>query len=249
MLLMGLLALPALADHSSDLDCADFDTQEEAQEHFEAHEDDPDGLDADGDRMACEALSSGRMEDETVTKTFTLRLEGEVPKGERFVVGYFYQGPDDSTDEDDDTNQLIFCGTFLPREDPRAACESGVTYTVRLENIPIGTTLQSLYARVSSKGSLSRPDNVFNEMTEVLNSDMTNTGSFDFGGGEQDDGGDIQDDKQDTGAGDDQQGESPEEMPETGAGGLAPGASVPWGTLGLVASGLLAAGYAVIRRR
>ena len=47
----------------------------------------------------------------------------------------------------------------------------------------------------------------------------------------------------------DQQGEMPEEMPDTGAGGLAPGAAVPWGSLGLAASGLLAAGYAVLRRR
>ena len=39
------------------------------------------------------------------------------------------------------------------------------------------------------------------------------------------------------------------EMPDAGAGGLATGASVPWGTMGIAASGLLAAGYAVIRRR
>ena len=41
----------------------------------------------------------------------------------------------------------------------------------------------------------------------------------------------------------------PGEMPNKGAGGLTTGASVPWGTLGLAASALLAAGYAVIRRR
>lgn len=38
-------------------------------------------------------------------------------------------------------------------------------------------------------------------------------------------------------------------MGKVGAGGLVTGASVPWGTMGLAASGLLAAGYAVIRRR
>ncbi len=48
---------------------------------------------------------------------------------------------------------------------------------------------------------------------------------------------------------DDQQDEMPGEMPDTGAGGLATGASVPWGSLGLMTSGLLAAGYALIRRR
>jgi hypothetical protein len=41
----------------------------------------------------------------------------------------------------------------------------------------------------------------------------------------------------------------PPTMPTTGGGGLATGASVPWGSLGLAASGLLAAGYAVLRRR
>ena len=39
------------------------------------------------------------------------------------------------------------------------------------------------------------------------------------------------------------------EMPDAGAGGLSTGASIPWGTMGIAASGLLAAGYAVIRRR
>lgn len=57
-------------------------------------------------------------------------------------------------------------------------------------------------------------------------------------------GNDTQDDVQD-----DQQAEMPEELPDTGAGGLATGASVPWGSLGLMTSGLLAAGYAVLRRR
>ncbi len=43
--------------------------------------------------------------------------------------------------------------------------------------------------------------------------------------------------------------ETPGKMPPTGGGGLATGASVPWGTMSLAASGLLAAGYAVLRRR
>jgi len=43
--------------------------------------------------------------------------------------------------------------------------------------------------------------------------------------------------------------EMPDGMGNTGAGGFATGASVPWGSLGLAASGLLAAGYAVLRRR
>ncbi len=70
----------------------------------------------------------------------------------------------------------------------------------------------------------------------------------------QDDGsgaGDEQDDTQDdgTGAGDDQQGEMPEELPETGAGGLSPGATIPMGNAAAGLTGLLGAGYAVLRRR
>jgi len=61
-------------------------------------------------------------------------------------------------------------------------------------------------------------------------------------------GDDVEDDTQED-VQDDQQGEMPEELPDTGAGGLATGASVPWGSFGLAASGLLAAGYAVLRRR
>ncbi len=68
---------------------------------------------------------------------------------------------------------------------------------------------------------------------------------------------DTQDDVQDTGTGagddqqddtqDDQQGEMPEELPETGAGGLAGG--LPLGSAAAGASLLAASGYAVLRRR
>ncbi|WP_085507292.1 excalibur calcium-binding domain-containing protein [Thalassobacillus devorans] len=47
------------ADHSGDRNCSDFDTQPEAQEHMDAHEGDPDGLDRDGDGIACESLPGG----------------------------------------------------------------------------------------------------------------------------------------------------------------------------------------------
>ncbi len=60
-LLLTLCALAALALAPSsaiaDLDCADFETQEEAQEHLVPG--DPHGLDADGDGIACETLPSG----------------------------------------------------------------------------------------------------------------------------------------------------------------------------------------------
>lgn len=55
-----LLAIPASSPGpawAGDLDCSDFATQEEAQEHLDPG--DPDGLDADSDGIACETLPSG----------------------------------------------------------------------------------------------------------------------------------------------------------------------------------------------
>lgn len=44
---------------SGDLDCKDFATQEEAQAVLDADSSDPNGLDGDGDGVACESLPSG----------------------------------------------------------------------------------------------------------------------------------------------------------------------------------------------
>ena len=90
--------------------------------------------------------------------------------------------------------------------------------------------------------------------------DGTGTGTGDEQDDAQDDGagaGDQQDDTQDDGTGagddqlddtqDDQQGEMPEQLPETGAGGLASG--LPLGSAAAGTSLLLACGYAVLRRR
>lgn len=52
-----LFVAPA-APPVEDLDCGDFDTQEEAQEVLDADPSDPHGLDGDGDGVACEHLPS-----------------------------------------------------------------------------------------------------------------------------------------------------------------------------------------------
>ncbi len=44
--------------------CDDFDSQDEAQEHFDDHTDDQDNLDTDGDDIACEQYDYGDDEDE-----------------------------------------------------------------------------------------------------------------------------------------------------------------------------------------
>jgi hypothetical protein len=62
LLLLGgfLVADPAVAGHSGDLDCVpDFTFREDAQAHLEAHPGDPDNLDGnDNDGLACEDLPS-----------------------------------------------------------------------------------------------------------------------------------------------------------------------------------------------
>ena len=60
----GCVAAPPEAESApapggADLDCADFATQEEAQAELDADPSDPNGLDADGNAVACESLPSG----------------------------------------------------------------------------------------------------------------------------------------------------------------------------------------------
>jgi endonuclease YncB( thermonuclease family) len=57
---LAALACGAPAAGAADQDCADFNTQEEAQAYFEARgPGDPDRLDGDGDGRACDSLTSG----------------------------------------------------------------------------------------------------------------------------------------------------------------------------------------------
>ena len=50
------LAAPVYAHHGVDYDCMHFQFQEDAQAHMRAHPGDPDGLDGEGDGLACERL-------------------------------------------------------------------------------------------------------------------------------------------------------------------------------------------------
>jgi endonuclease YncB( thermonuclease family) len=58
LLVLALLATPAAAHHSYDMDCSSFSSQAAAQYHMNAHPGDPDGLDGnDDDGLACESSS------------------------------------------------------------------------------------------------------------------------------------------------------------------------------------------------
>ena len=50
---------------AADLNCSNFSTQQEAQNVLIQDPSDPNGLDADGDGIACETLSTGMAEDNT----------------------------------------------------------------------------------------------------------------------------------------------------------------------------------------
>lgn len=68
-----------------DLDCADFASQAEAQAVYLQDTSDPNGLDADGDGLACEAASNGLAEDGTAasyvvaTQQYTPEPQPEEP--------------------------------------------------------------------------------------------------------------------------------------------------------------------------
>jgi hypothetical protein len=76
LLVLGITAMPATAQQrgpsgdDGSYNCPDFDTQDEAQDFFEAEggpEEDPNNLDRDDDGVACEALPGGP--DEGVNET------------------------------------------------------------------------------------------------------------------------------------------------------------------------------------
>lgn len=58
---------------SEDLDCNDFDTQEEAQEVYKQDTSDPNGLDDEDDGEACEALPGGSSASLTTSTTDFVR--------------------------------------------------------------------------------------------------------------------------------------------------------------------------------
>ena len=60
VLALGSLGTASVAgaNHSGNLNCKDFQFQEDAQAHLDAHPTDPDRLDADNDGIACEHLPS-----------------------------------------------------------------------------------------------------------------------------------------------------------------------------------------------
>jgi hypothetical protein len=165
------LAQPQRAPSGADgsYNCADFDTQTQAQNYYEGQGGvsggDPDGLDADQDGIACETLPPGA---EEVTKTFELTLIGEVPEGESFGVNYaaIFPTGEDPSDIVVLCNDSALAGAQVP------PCESGGVYSESV-TFPEGTALSHSFFRDIQQGI------EFQSGDEILHSDkvpgLTNT--------------------------------------------------------------------------
>lgn len=92
MLSLGVLAVlgGSAGAQEDDRNCSDFETQEEAQAFFEDEggpEQDPHGLDQDGDGVACESLPSAKDPDDTQAAP-TTETEDDLPTTGLPIVGY-----------------------------------------------------------------------------------------------------------------------------------------------------------------
>lgn len=178
----------------------------------------------------------------TVTKTFELTLNGDVPAGESFSVALFSE----LEYNEGEGELLLFCSGLEDASIPEdvEACEgNGTVYRLSVE-LPQGDTLRTTFYRGFGPGPNTE---AFHEETEVVNEDMTNTAWYSFPAA----GDDQQDDDKQVGGGDDQQDdqqEIPTKLPETGAGAMTSSAAARamGGTSAL--SLLFAAVYGLVRR-
>lgn len=189
--------------------------------------------------LAVPVMAQNGSEGDTVTKTFELTLNGDVPADHLFTV---HLTPVRDCGPVCAPEQVKFCGKTERGEAMRVLSDEdcvgdGKAYTYSAE-LPEGMVLRARWIRIDLSTGTSE---VFRATEETIDADMTNTAVYTFGTG-------VGDDKQDD-TKDDQQGEMPREMPDTGAGGLAPGATIQGGNAAVGLTLLVGAGYAVLRRR
>ena len=160
-------------------------------------------------------VSASAQAGDTVTKTFELTLNGEVPEGRAFNVSYNLTGADGAA-------FLPFCGRGSDTQ-----CEGGGTVYTVVAEVGAGKSIDIQFVRVMTETETAE---TFLEYTETLYSDQTSSAAYTFPAT----------------AGNDK--DMPDQLPDTGAGGLSgPGLSV--GGLAAPLAILLAGCYAALRRR
>ncbi len=179
----------------------------------------------------------GDTQQDTVTKTFKLTLNGNVPEDQVFEVTY---GIREEIEQGLKLSTIQFCGPGPdPENSPRVseeACKgNGTVYTPTVE-FPRGSQIAFRYFTLrpgdvegtfvefhkSYDGEM--PDGP--EDYETLTSDVTNSAWYSFGGDQQ----------------------APSQMPATGSGGAARGSGLPMAAVSLIFPILLAGGYTLRRR-
>ncbi|WP_247415425.1 hypothetical protein [Halomarina salina] len=108
----------AVFAQDDDLNCSDFDTQEEAQEVLDDDPTDPNGLDGDDDGEACEGLPSGGDGGDDATTTEPEQTEGADDGETEGTTGDASDG-----DAGDDLN----CDDFDTQEDAQAEYDQDTT--------------------------------------------------------------------------------------------------------------------------
>lgn len=111
------------------------------------------------------SVSFGDAGGDTVTKTFTLELTGDVPEGTAFSATYG-RGVEDI---------VVFCGEIETRG-AGAACEGGRTYTAEVE-FARGSTIDVAFRRERAGSG-----EIFHRTTETLTADAVNAAYYRFGG-------------------------------------------------------------------
>lgn len=168
-----------------------------------AGEDDSDNGDADdgegddgGEGDGRAGEGDGDGQTGVVARTFELTLYGDVPQGESFYVQYRWQG-----DAPDQTETLLFCGDLIG-EEPKESCEGGgTTYSVTV-HFDAGTVIDFKFSRHDVDDSYV---DTFYSDTETMSESATNSAYFEYSN--------------------DGDGDPLPDLPDSGAGGVAPAGS------------------------
>jgi hypothetical protein len=117
--------LPSYAQEDSDLDCEDFETQEEAQAVFDEDPSDPNNLDPNADGIACALLPSASDLDPAPRADAEVEAEqdagsAEQSREERRAARQAERGADQEDAPAEDVSTTV-CADFATAEDAQAA--------------------------------------------------------------------------------------------------------------------------------